>query len=71
MKTGKYRVSFEVDLQECQSEEHAREAVGEMCLELLEQGEFLEVEFELLEEFDLDYMIEEDEVEELSFEDNV
>jgi len=68
MKSGKYRVSFEVELQECQSEECARDAIGEMCLELLEQGEFWELGLELLEEFDLDYMVEEDEVEELSFE---
>ena len=67
MKTGTYTVSFNVDLTECEDEESAHAAVAAMVEEMLEGGEFPEVEFELVEEFEVDYKTEEDEVEELEF----
>ena len=67
MKSGKYRVSFEVDLNDCKSKEEAEQAVAQMVSDACDDDTFPEVEFELLEELDIEYNTEEHELEELNF----
>jgi len=70
MKNGTYKVSFEfeMDLKGFSNEEEANEAVQGLIEESIRNGEFPEVNFVLTEEIDMDYEIEEDEVQELNFE---
>lgn len=67
MKTGTYKISFNVDLNECENEEEAKMALFHMFQNMMDEGDFPEVEFDLLEEFDLEYMVEENELKELEF----
>ena len=72
MKNGSYRVSFEVDLTGYENEQEANEAIKGMVEEMLSEDTFPEVNFELIEEFEPDYFLEEDTgVEELDFEEAV
>lgn len=66
MIQGTYRVSFNVDFDECGSKEEATQAVMAMLSEMMDDEEFPEVDFELVEEFDIEYGTEE-EIEELEF----
>ena len=66
MINGTYRVSFEVTLKNHASEEEAHESIKGMVNELLEEDNFPELNFELVEEEDEEYETEE-EVEELNF----
>ncbi len=67
MKTGKYKVSFYVDLNDCEKLEDAEVAVATLIEEALDEHSFPELHFELVEEFELEYQLEHDEIEELSF----
>ena len=71
MINGTYRVSFDVVLTDCQDEEDAKNAVGDMVESMIDVREFPEVNFELIEEEDVEYNTEEDELEELDFEEAV
>jgi hypothetical protein len=68
MKSGTYRVSFVVELRNCGSKEEAEQAVGEMVSDACDVDEFPEVNFEMIEELDIEYNSDELELEELSFE---
>ena len=68
MNAGKYLVTFEVDFDSEGSHEEAVEAVREMLVEMIDKSQFPEVDFHLLEELDMEYQTEENEVEELNFE---
>jgi hypothetical protein len=68
MNAGKYLVTFEVDFDNEGSHEEAVEAVREMLVEMIDQNEFPEIDFHLIEELDTEYQTEENEVEELNFE---
>jgi len=70
MKPGIYKVYFEVEITACEDEQEATLAVGEMVKDMVELGNFPEVNFELVEEHFPEYAEEEDEVEELNFEEN-
>lgn len=66
MKNGKYRISFEVDLNDCATQEEAEQTVASLVSETLDEDSFPEIEFELLEALDMEYNTD-DEVEELNF----
>jgi hypothetical protein len=66
MKSGTYKVSFMVDLSDCKTEEEAAKEVMGMVSEDIDNGDFPEVEFEMVEELDLEYNTD-DEIEELEF----
>ena len=66
MKSGTYKVSFEVELTDCENEESARLALFRMISDLMDDDEFPEVNFELTEELDMEYNTE-DVVPELNF----
>jgi hypothetical protein len=74
MKNGTYKVSFlvefEVELTGYSNEEEASVAVQGMVKNALDEDNFPEVNFELIEELDPEYNTEEDEVEELCFEES-
>ena len=67
MNPGTYRVSFLVDFSDFVSQEEAQQAVAEMVSEMIDEDSFPEIEFELVDELDLEYNTEEDELEELNF----
>lgn len=67
MKSGIYKVSFDVELTNYMTEDEAKQAVMEMVEEMLQEEEFPEVELELLDGVDLDYTLEEEETTELNF----
>ena len=67
MKTGSYKVSFDVNLNGCEDSEEAHRAVALLIQEMLDEDNFPVLKFELLEEFDLEYEVEEDELKELDF----
>ena len=67
MKNGSYRVSFIVQLTDCSDVEEAEQALLELWGEAADEGELPEVAFEMVEEFDVEYETEEDEVKELDF----
>jgi hypothetical protein len=67
MKTGKYKVSFLVDLDHCDDESDAIEAMKTMFQEQLDEDGFPDVEFELIEGVDLEYVLEPEEVAEVNF----
>lgn len=69
MKNGKYKMTLEVELRGLDDTEEAAKAVADMIVEMHENEEMPEgVVFELLEEFEPDYEVEEnDGVEELDF----
>lgn len=70
MKNGRYKVSFNVVLSDCNEEdgeEVAFDTVTEMVRDMLEEDELPELNFELLKEFDIEYETEENELEELNF----
>ena len=71
MKTGKYVVSFEIDLYNCENEEEAQEAVRGMVEEMVDKSEFPEVKLSFIEGTELDYTFEEEDVKELDFEEAV
>ncbi len=68
MKPGKYKVTFEIELSNSDDMNSldATESVKDMCQEMIDNNEFPELEFELLEEHFPEYEFE-DEIEELSF----
>jgi hypothetical protein len=68
MKSGKYIVKFAVDLDNCEDESDAIEAMKTMFEETIGRDEFPEVEFELVTGADLEYIIEDEEVPEVNFE---
>ncbi len=71
MKNGTYQVSFQVDLSSLVTEEEANAAIRGMIEEMLLDDEFPEVNFELLEEHEVEYSQDEDDgVEELNFEES-
>ena len=67
MKNGTYRASFIVELKDCGSEEEAQQTVAELISEALDDENFPELNFEMVEEFDVEYGTEEDELQELDF----
>lgn len=71
MKSGTYIVSFEVELTDCEDINEAEGAVRGMVENLIEEGEFPEVNFQFVEGTEQEYTQEEDEVEELDFEEAV
>jgi hypothetical protein len=68
MTPGSYRVSFVVDLTDCNSKEEAFQAIAAMVGDMLDEDNFPDLELELVEELDIEYQVEEDEVPELNFE---
>jgi hypothetical protein len=71
MKNGTYHVSFQVDISNCETEEEAQRWLIKLIVDSIEQDdiEFPEVDFELIEEHEVEYHTEEDDgVEELDFE---
>lgn len=66
MKPGTYRVTLEVNFEEHVTKDEADQALMAMFVQMEDDGLVPELEFELLEEFDLEYMTE-DEVQELEF----
>lgn len=68
MKSGVYKVSFVVELNDCLDQDEAESAVASLVSDILDEDKFPEVKFELLEEFDVEYNTEENEVPELNFE---
>jgi hypothetical protein len=71
MKTGTYDVTFSVNLNDCEDEHEAREAIKGMLEEMLANDELPELNFVLTQELDLEYSIEENEIPELNFEEAV
>ncbi len=71
MENGIYKVSFNVDLSDCENEEEARNRIMGMCIELIDEGFFPEVDLELIERADPEYTEEEEEIPELNFEEAV
>lgn len=67
MKSGTYQVSFNVDLANCEDADAALEALKRTVGRMIAKDEFPEVDFELVEEFDIEYETEEDEIQELNF----
>lgn len=68
MKNGLYTVSFQVNLKNHANEEEAHESIRGMLNEMLLDDQIPEVNFELVEEDELDYTLEEDDgVSELEF----
>ena len=67
MKNGKYLVAFEVNLNNCNSEEEAIEAIRLMVSDMIDEDKFPEVIFDIVEEEDIEYNTEEDELAELDF----
>lgn len=70
MKNGTYKVILTIDLFECADEEEARNAVADMLSGMLDDDEFPEVDFELVEELDMEYNTE-DNIPELNFEEAI
>jgi hypothetical protein len=68
MISGTYNVKFQVDLTGCETKEEAELAIAQWISELLDEDTFPEVEFELVEELDMEYNTDEEELEELDFE---
>jgi hypothetical protein len=68
MKSGKYIVKFAVDLDHCDDEDDAIEAMKTMFQEQLDIDCFPEVEFELLQGADLEYVLEDETPPEVNFE---
>lgn len=66
MIPGTYRVTFNVDFDSAGSKEEARQAVMAMLSEMIDDDESPEMDFELVEELDIEYCTE-DEIEELEF----
>jgi len=66
MKAGKYKVSFYVDFVKPCTETKAKLFVAHLVSEMIDSDNFPEVNFELEEEFDLEYNTDE-EVDELNF----
>lgn len=67
MKTGTYRVYFDVTLTDCADEDEAKQEIIRGFNEMVDDDLLPEMEFELTEEFDLEYQDQEDDVKELSF----
>lgn len=67
MENGRYKVSFNVNLNSCEDEAEAFESVRDMVENMIANHDFPEVVFELVEETDLEYSIEEDDLQELNF----
>lgn len=67
MKTGNYKVSFDVTLTNPASPEEATASVMAMVKQMFENEEDLEVNFELIDGVDQEYTVEEQEVQELNF----
>lgn len=67
MKSGTYRVSFEIELTDCRDQDEAALAVAQMVSDAIDDSDFPELEFELLEALDMEYNTEENELEELNF----
>ena len=66
MKPGRYRVTLDVNFEQPLTKDEADQGLVAMFVQMEDDDLVPEVEFELLEEFDLEYMTE-DEVEELEF----
>jgi hypothetical protein len=66
MKSGTYRVTLEVEIKDCQDKDEATNSLMAMFSEMIDDDLVPEVDFELLEEFDIEYQTE-DEVQELEF----
>lgn len=67
MKSGTYKVSFIVDLNDCDTLDDAEKAIAGLVSDTLDEDTFPELELELVDEFDIEYHTEEDEVPELDF----
>jgi hypothetical protein len=69
MKNGLYKISFEVKLVGCETEEDAHKALIGLLVDSIEgNAEFPEVDFALTEEIEEEYEMEEEEIEPLNFE---
>jgi hypothetical protein len=66
MKSGTYKVTFEVDIVNAEDMEEAKSATREMVENLIDNGEFPEVNLVFVEGTEIDYTAEE-ELEELNF----
>jgi hypothetical protein len=67
MKSGKYKVSFTFELGENMSMEKVEEKLAELISDACDDDNFPVWDFELLEEFEVEYNTEEETLEELSF----
>lgn len=69
MKSGTYTVSFNIDIDECWGQRKAREAVVNTLNRLAEDGELPEMNFDLLEEINEDFVLDDTNglLEELNF----
>ena len=66
MKPGIYRMTIDIEISDCKDKDEAVESVMTMFGEMIDSNLVPEVEFDLLEEFELDYILE-DEIQELEF----
>jgi hypothetical protein len=67
MKSGTYRISFDVELKDCGSKEEAAQSIAEYISEMLDDELFPDLEMEMIEEFDEEYGTDEEEIQELNF----
>lgn len=67
MKSGRYRVSFYVDLNDCRDAEEAEITVGELLSNAIDEDCIPELVFDLVDELDIEYQVDEPELQELNF----
>ena len=67
MKSGRYCVSFYVDLNDCKDSEEAELVVGELLSEAIDENAIPQLNFELVEELEIEYNTDEPELAELNF----
>lgn len=66
MKPGRYEVTIEVNFEQSVTKDEADQGIMTMFSHMIDDDVIPELEFELLEEFDLEYT-REDEIKELEF----
>lgn len=67
MKNGLYKVSFMVEINDCATEEEGAAVTASLINDALDDDNFPELEFELVEEFELEYNSDEELLPELNF----
>jgi hypothetical protein len=67
MKNGLYKVTFMAHINDCVTEEEGAEVVASLINDALEDDQFPEVEFELVEELNMEYNTDEELLPELNF----
>jgi hypothetical protein len=67
MKNGLYKVSFMVHVNDCNTTEEGEQVVASLVSDALDDDNFPEVEFELVEARDMEYDSDEELLPELNF----